>query len=506
VVSAQTIFPAAEAHRTEAERDCGCRCGCAPCDDGCRLECLERPRFFCGQLLTDADLAAMVEYTRARLGLVRYRDGWGVVCGLDVRCDAAKASVVTIGEGYAVSCCGSDIVLCEPAVVDLSDACRPPASPCDDPCAPKPKPQEPEENENGERSPWDCPDGVWVDVLVDALDEEAAGRSVLATDGCRRVGTCEASRVRETHRIFTRRSAGDPLERAEHAWTERFERCFAEVEEAGLPWDDTTYGELRVAVARFAHDHACGGGCRVRRWLCPPGAPADDTVVVRTDVQRIRLALLLDCLVCLGRCDCHACAPGSAVMLARVLVVPGAGEACPCRVVAVDDAPPYRRPIGHDCPPARTGWVNLGDLVGKRPEGVYLEVRRRGLDVIDLNLVDADEALGRISRKRPPIFGCDEDVDILAVDDECVGWRVVGFASNRTDRRADRVVAEEEMMRVEGMTPRRVDRLDERGIRSVDELAVATAADIRHAFPGTTDAKVDAIREQAASLRHERRT
>ena len=30
-----------------------CRCGCCHEEICCELDCLERPRFFCGQLLTD---------------------------------------------------------------------------------------------------------------------------------------------------------------------------------------------------------------------------------------------------------------------------------------------------------------------------------------------------------------------------------------------------------------------------------------------------------------------
>ena len=68
--------------------DCGCGCGgrCGCETRCCDLECLVRPNFFCGQLLTDADLTAVVEWTRRRLVLSRYRDGWGIACGLHVSC------------------------------------------------------------------------------------------------------------------------------------------------------------------------------------------------------------------------------------------------------------------------------------------------------------------------------------------------------------------------------------------------------------------------------------
>lgn len=111
-----------------------CGCGCAPCCEGtcCRLDCLEQPRFFCGQLLTDQDLSALVSWTRDKFALSRYKHGWGVVCGLDVRCasDARNPLRVAVMPGYAIGCCGDDIIICEDATLDLSDACREEADPC----------------------------------------------------------------------------------------------------------------------------------------------------------------------------------------------------------------------------------------------------------------------------------------------------------------------------------------------------------------------------------------
>lgn len=101
-----------------------CPCGCAPCDKQCcDLECLVRPRFFCGQLLTDADLTALVEWSRARFRLARHRHGWGVACGLEVSRDPKNPAAVLINPGYAIDCCGNDIVVCEPASHSLSGTC-----------------------------------------------------------------------------------------------------------------------------------------------------------------------------------------------------------------------------------------------------------------------------------------------------------------------------------------------------------------------------------------------
>src|SRR5215468_10182302 len=60
---------------------------CQPCPDCGGLECLCRPRFFAGQLLTEQDLNRLDQYIIAKNRLHnRYLVGHGVVCGLEVRC------------------------------------------------------------------------------------------------------------------------------------------------------------------------------------------------------------------------------------------------------------------------------------------------------------------------------------------------------------------------------------------------------------------------------------
>ena len=111
------------------------------------MECFERPRYFPGQLLTNADLEADQRYFIEKNKLHnRHLVGSGVVCGLAVRCGNCDG-VVVVEPGYAIDCCGNDIVLCDPAEFDAIaylEACRrqedpdcyskirAPQSPCDD--------------------------------------------------------------------------------------------------------------------------------------------------------------------------------------------------------------------------------------------------------------------------------------------------------------------------------------------------------------------------------------
>lgn len=85
------------------------QCCCPACVG---LECLDRTRFFSGQLLTEADLNNEQSYWLAKSRLHnRFLHGWGVVCGMQVVCSDCEGWV-TIKSGYAIDPCGNDIIVC----------------------------------------------------------------------------------------------------------------------------------------------------------------------------------------------------------------------------------------------------------------------------------------------------------------------------------------------------------------------------------------------------------
>lgn len=105
-----------------ATTPCGCRCGPGQTCDG--LECLCRPRFFAGQLLTDDDLNRLDHYIVSKNRLHnKYLHGSGVVCGLEVVCNPCD-DTVTVRSGYALGPCGEDIVVCHDAPVDVGAMIR----------------------------------------------------------------------------------------------------------------------------------------------------------------------------------------------------------------------------------------------------------------------------------------------------------------------------------------------------------------------------------------------
>lgn len=95
-----------------------CACGCPTCGG---LECLCRPRFFAGQMLSDEDLNRLDRYIIDKNRLHnRYLHGWGVVCGLEVLCHPCDG-YVTVRAGYALSPCGDDIIVCNDDAVNICD-------------------------------------------------------------------------------------------------------------------------------------------------------------------------------------------------------------------------------------------------------------------------------------------------------------------------------------------------------------------------------------------------
>ena len=120
---------------------CGCGCGSGAASANLAATAFVRPRFFAGQLLTEDDLAALADYTTAKDRLHnRYLFGAGVVCGLWVSCDPCGGGTVTVQPGYALDCCGNDLILRCAATLDVNAMIRDLRAAqlgkdCGDPCA-----------------------------------------------------------------------------------------------------------------------------------------------------------------------------------------------------------------------------------------------------------------------------------------------------------------------------------------------------------------------------------
>lgn len=155
----------------------------------CELVCFERPTYFCGHLLTDADLMREQWYFREKNKLYhRTLHGHGIVCGLRLTCDPQCPGGVVVEEGYAIDNCGNDLVVCEPLAFDVVGPLREkgylvevaPADPC------KPKEKEPE-----------CKVRQCFYVTI-CYQEEPAEFTTPLIAGCRSgPSECQPTRIRE---------------------------------------------------------------------------------------------------------------------------------------------------------------------------------------------------------------------------------------------------------------------------------------------------------------------
>jgi hypothetical protein len=167
--------------KTKTKSNCCPTCG--------SVECLERPRFFCGQLLTDKDLDAAQRYVIEKNRLHnRYLVGTGVACGLAVRCDPCCDGSVIIEPGYAIDCCGNDIVVCKEASFNVIDCFKQPETPYCDRDLIEYKSQ--------------CDRESKEYCLAIFYDEEPIKpvTALIRDNGCKNV-RCEPSRTRETFRF-----------------------------------------------------------------------------------------------------------------------------------------------------------------------------------------------------------------------------------------------------------------------------------------------------------------
>ncbi len=86
----------------------------------CEIPAFERNNYFYGKLMTVRDFFAEQCYFNEKRWLInRLLHGWGVVCGLDVRQSEDEPSAVVVTPGFAIDCCGRELLVCNDQVVKL---------------------------------------------------------------------------------------------------------------------------------------------------------------------------------------------------------------------------------------------------------------------------------------------------------------------------------------------------------------------------------------------------
>ena len=333
-----------------------------------------------------------------------------------MHCDPDNPSRVIVGTGYAVGCCGDDIVVCEPTGIDLGGACLPEGDPCADPRQ--------SAAGSGEEGTWQaqrmqrrqilarsdtpraapgaganvvdgkfldpCP-GDWcaVDLYVRYKEEHSDPQTALRRGSCDQLGRCEYSRTKETFELYYEAASDPDANRAED-WCRQYEACSSVIsryfrDRASFPkngGDGNGASRYTTAVRgwllRWIDLHPLHQFCFLRDVI---RRLDDDAFSDQETVLRLLLWLIQDCRNEFLRCDCPVCDPAAGVRLARISLAPDtqAGLAR-SRVAYVDPYPPHRRLLGRDsCLPAEAGTWNLGGLIWHQPEEVCTALSELGL-------------------------------------------------------------------------------------------------------------------------------
>lgn len=414
--------------------DCGCGCGGGSPETGtcCSLDTVSAPRFYCGQLLTDQDLTALVDWTRAKTRLARHRHGWGVVCGLDVRCDPARPGGVIVAPGYAVSCCGDDIIVAEETRHDLSAVCREGLDPCSEERATavravdRPAARRAASAEEGEP-----PAAVPFDLMIAYEEAPADGRLALARGTCGDASACEHARVRETFRLYEVPGAGDPAEAAANRWRDGYDDAVAVIDAfAGAfgTLDINEDADVRGWLLRWLELHPPHHFCFVRDRICAlePGEP-----VGAATLSELLFWLVQDQRNAYLDRACGDCGSGDGVALARVWLKPPHGKVRDCHVEGIDPYWPYRRELALDAFPAPPGAVNLGQLIWHRRTEACVRLADLGVEIDGVTEFEPPEDLPalRAALSCDPFAKCGDRPGLLVHDDETFGARVIGFCA-----------------------------------------------------------------------------
>jgi hypothetical protein len=419
-----------------------CNCRCEECSSQCcELECLIQPRFYCGQLLTDQDLTVLLDWVKAKTGLARYRHGWGVVCGLEVQCQTMPGSemLLKVTPGYAIDCCGNDIVVCADATLDLSPCCKPKPQPCLE-TAPSPQQTPVTKVKFG---PWELPssDVQAVDVVIRYAESQTDSRPGLARGGCGGTIACEYTRTHESYTLDCRLvdDCADPTSKVWQEWYRGYQVGLKKLLDSLASLNEQKDPQAKLdRVIAWLRQNPLYSFCFVGEWLSDlqgkPQLPTnwfDD--VIFWIVQDWRNHYLI--------CNCVGCGPDTAVPLARVWLWRrkdnrGKDRCTPIYTIGY---PPFRRPVSRECWPAAAGQVSLAPHIWQLQDSTCLALQELGFGQISFQqfqYTDLTSLRGTLDSEVVYLSCTDaSDTSLVAYfcADHCGEKRIVYFGRRKTE-------------------------------------------------------------------------
>lgn len=353
-------------------------------------ECLLRPRFFCGQLLNDQDLTALLEWAQNKRQLDRHKHGWGVVNGLQIQCDHSNRSRVIVSTGYAVDPCGNDIVVCEDSMVDFSNVCPVVEPSCKEFDAPEPPP-------NPEFLGLELPPGTLsvVDLYVYYDEEGELPLPALGRGACSERDACEYSRIRENYRFdWCEADSDESLFKRRLAEWEKgfFSECRSLVDsfDGRFPEPEPTQlDEIKGWLMSWLEQHPMHEFCFVRdaiEQLSFDSGQEYDYQAFIAELARLMFWMVQDCrnAYVLGRPILPI--EDAGVPIARITLHRRNESGATCNVIHIEDFPKPRRELMLDPWPAPMGWVNLGQYIWRHAEEVCAELHDLGLEPVRIDL------------------------------------------------------------------------------------------------------------------------
>lgn len=357
-------------------------------------------------VLTDDQLNDLAQWVRHRCALHRFVEGWGVVRGLGVRCDPASPGGVVVGPGYARSCCGDNIVICQDMCLNVC-ACQPATPCCDD--SPSPVPAK-DAGREGRRA---------VDVYLRYAETPQDPAKVTASCGCGGHDGVEYDRVAEEGTLCCVPVADvstDPATLAARNWDRGYASCSEVVcDYLREVSDRSSAGERLKWILGWIDRSGQDALCCIRRRLCR-GDPGDEVIA----------GALLDIVWALRNRYLETtfgqCQAAQGVLLARVWL--DTDEQGRCEVECIDSFPPYRQVIADPGWPCMPGYINVAGLMWQRRSIACERVRRLGLEVDwrQLGHPKSAEELAGFFEGDSAFVRCDAGYEAWLYRDPCGYW------------------------------------------------------------------------------------